>query len=420
MIRVAVLQAEPPLALALLCRKLPHAQHKKTDWNYKTMRSLHSFFGWLGVALAVVFTPTFAMSEQSSPSPSLLPSSGEQWDVDLTARVTRAVDTHVIPGFQHLASTTKDLTNAIELQCRSQDSLSLKVAQSAFGKAVAAWAGVDYIRFGPLRDGGRATHVHFWPDPRGVTARQMRRVFAQHDPELLKPEILKNQSVAILGFGALEFYLLHTADPLGKSELAHQDGDYECLYARGVARLIESEAALILDEWQKPGGWRTLLVEPAANAEIYRSPAESTAQLVKSMLIGLELVREQSLVPLYEVANGKAKRAILPFQRLGLSADYIRAGLASLRKLDEALSLTDYARDQTAWTKKWSEQAYKALARSAEKLEVPESASMTPEQLDLANLRQMRFYSGGLRNVIARQIAPSAGLTIGFNQLDGD
>jgi len=53
-------------------------------------------------------------------------------------------------------------------------------------------------------------------------------------------------------------------------------------------------------------------------------------------------------------------------------------------------------------------------------LDVPEKLVLSADDFDVSQLRQMRFYTNALRQVIARQTAPSAGLTIGFNELDGD
>ena len=35
-------------------------------------------------------------------------------------------------------------------------------------------------------------------------------------------------------------------------------------------------------------------------------------------------------------------------------------------------------------------------------------------------LRMVRFHVEGIRKLVGREIAPLAGLTIGFNELDGD
>jgi len=338
---------------------------------------------------------------------------------DLLARVARAVDAHVIPSLQNLAQKTKSLTNAIEMHCSSDDIGSLNLLEATFAQTVEAWAGAQHLRFGPLRDAGRVARFHFWPDPRGVTGRQMRRIFHEHDPKLLDRETLAKQSVAVQGLGALETYVLSERDAFANGPPARSD-DYECLYARGVCRLMEAEADAVVVEWTKPAGWRERLISPTVESEIYRSADESAAQLVKSLLLGLELVREQNIVPLYDLSNGTVKRVKVPFQRLGLNDEAARAALASLRNLNDALALTDYAGGRTAWVKDWTANGFSALSLRAETLDVPEKLVLSADDFDVSQLRQMRFYTNALRQVIARQTAPSAGLTIGFNELDGD
>lgn len=340
-------------------------------------------------------------------------------DAELLARVARAIDSHVIPTLEVLKATSRDLTEAIEWHCESADIGSLKSIENAFAKTAKAWAAAEHLRFGPLRDAERVARFHFWPDPRGVTARQMRRVFQRHDPELLEPDTLQKQSVATLGLGAVEHYILFERQAFDQGPAARVD-DYECLYARGVARLIDADAAHILAEWTKPGGWRDRLENPAPEADIFRSGKESAAQLVKSLLLGLQLLRDQRIVPLYELTKGDAKSARVPFQRLGLADETIRAALASLNRLNDTLALSDFARGRTAWVRAWTDQAFYAVVRTAADLDVPGRSTLEAGDFDLSNLRKLRFYTNGLRQVIARQTAPSAGLTIGFNELDGD
>ncbi|MEO1280299.1 MAG: imelysin family protein [Pseudomonadota bacterium] len=353
---------------------------------------------------------------RANPSPSV---TSKEREVDLLNRVERTVDAHVVPVFAKLSQTTKDLTHAVEYHCDAQDIGSLKTTESAFRQTVLAWAAAEHLRFGPLRDEGRASHIHFWPDPRGVTRRQMRKVFHEHDAKRLEPDVLKDQSVAVLGLGAVEYFLLHEAKRFANGPVEKAE-DYECLYIRGVARLVEKAADTIHAEWTKPDGWRTRILNPDPNHKVFRNADESVAQLVKSLVLGLQLVRSQKIVPLYELAMGKAKRAKVPFQRLGLADDYVEASLSSLKQLNDALSLTDFARGRTEWVKQWTAQGFGALERLAKSLEVPPKKRLSADDFEISQLRQMRFYTNGLRQVIARQTAPSAGLTIGFNELDGD
>jgi hypothetical protein len=67
----------------------------------------------------------------------------------------------------------------------------------------------------------------------------------------------------------------------------------------------------------------------------------------------------------------------------------------------------------------WLANAYGVLETDAHRAE-PRSAPGTKMLGDVKALRQAAFYSNGLRQVIGREIAPAAGLLIGFNELDGD
>ena len=68
---------------------------------------------------------------------------------------------------------------------------------------------------------------------------------------------------------------------------------------------------------------------------------------------------------------------------------------------------------------RWITQAWERLARDA-----PAAIEKGPGQKGdpdrERDLRFVRFHLEGIRKLIGRELAPLAGLTIGFNELDGD
>ena len=344
---------------------------------------------------------------------------GPERERDLLQRVGRAIDRHVLPALTDFSKKAHELADRVEAFCYSGDPAAMSGVNDAFRATVLAWARAEHLRFGPLAGGGPPMRINFWPDPRGVTLRQMRRVLQAENPDLLDPAVLAKQSVAVQGLGSLEVILLRWSR---KPAAIYEEGQpkYDCRLAVSIARNVAGVSDETVESWTRDRGWRTRFLKPGPEDPVYRNVDEVAAQIVKSMLLGLAIIRDQQVLPLFELATGDRRRIKLPFQRSGLSVAYIQESVKSLKQLHEQFQLTDYARGSTAWTKDWVGHTFGTLERAVGELKLPYGRSISKTDLDEDALRRLRFYTNGLRQVYGRALAPAAGLTIGFNELDGD
>ena len=62
-----------------------------------------------------------------------------------------------------------------------------RASRTAFAATVTAWAGVDFLRFGPMAQEGRYERFAFFPDVHGTGARQISGFLVSQDEKLLKP-----------------------------------------------------------------------------------------------------------------------------------------------------------------------------------------------------------------------------------------
>ena len=109
----------------------------------------------------------------------------------------------------------------------------------------------------------------------------------------------------------------------------------------------------------------------------------------------------------------------LPFHRSDLSAPYISAGVASIKSLYDTMGLGRGVPSNKAWMPRWITAAFGRLAHDAPT--AVKGIAETKNNPDRARqLRMVRFHVEGIRKLIGRELAPLAGLTIGFNELDGD
>jgi predicted lipoprotein len=274
---------------------------------------------------------------------------------------------------------------------------------------------VAYIRFGPARADSRQQRLAFFPDPRGVAARQLSATLSRKDPALLEAGALANQSAAIQGLPALE--LLLTKYPANGEE---KIGDYGCGLAMAIGANVVTLSRELADAW--PGdGWRARMTKPGSDNPAYKSHEEAAGELVKAVLTGLHMVRDQGFVAIQEAKAKGRTRIGLAFERSGLARDYLAASVRSCAALIATLRLTDFVKDDPkfGWMSGWIKNALRSLERDIEEMEMaPVPVATQPKGTD--RVHRGRFYANGLRQIIGRQVAPAAGLTLGFNELDGD
>src|SRR3990170_1900161 len=326
----------------------------------------------------------------------------------------RVIDSYVVPGFSRLTKTSGKLAENLSRTCEGS-AKAAKAVSKDFADTVLAWAAVEFLRFGPMSQIGRPERFDFWPDPRGVTPRQVGALLAKRDVAALDPATLAKKSAAVQGLSALEVLLEDGAPPLtGTDEAAV----YRCKLAVSLARSMHALADEILTEWQGDTGWRQRMVEPSATDARYKTPEEPAGDFARALITGLQMIQDREVVPMLAVLQTPDKEPRLPFHRSGLSARYVSAGIASIKSLYETMGLGRDVPGDKAWMPRWVTAAFGRLAHDA-----PAAVQGIPQAKNnpdrARQLRMVRFHVEGIRKLIGRELAPLAGLTIGFNELDG-
>lgn len=150
--------------------------------------------------------------------------------------LNEVVDQYIVPSFVDLNLATQDLASTAQGDCVS----SSAALRKAYHNAYDAWLGVAHLQIGPLEDSEFAFALSFWPDPRGKTAKALRRLIAEEDPIVTSPDYAK-VSVAARGFLALERMLF--------DDTLDGDAKYKCLLTRAIATDISRTSQALRDAW---------------------------------------------------------------------------------------------------------------------------------------------------------------------------
>ena len=332
-----------------------------------------------------------------------------------TALNKRVIDKYVLPRFTRLAEASGGLTRELARTCDG-DAGALAASRKKFAAAALAWAEVEFLRFGPMAEIGRAERLYFWPDPRGVTQRQVNGVVAKRDQSALDPSALVGKSAAVQGLGALELLLYDDARPItGDDEAAR----YRCRFALSAARSMQAQADAVVAEWQGDRGWRRRLLEPGVAGSPYKSSEEPAADFARALLTGLQMIQDRQVAPMIAATSSSDRAPRLPFSRAQLSARYIAASVQSAKALYEAMDLGRGVPKDKRWMPRWITAAFSRLANDAPAA-VEDIGREKPAEDRARQLRMVRFHVENIRKLVGRELAPLAGLTIGFNELDGD
>lgn len=337
---------------------------------------------------------------------SFVPAKAEELEDLQAQRVSRVIEHHVLPGIAVLHEAANKLPDAVAQVCVASTSVNVKQLRDAFSDAAMGLAAVDFYRFGPMAEQGRRERLAFWPDPRGVMARQLRAIVAAADPAVATSDGIARQSAAVQGLPALESLIADTSAPLGPEQ------SYRCLLARAIAGNIAALTRDLRERWMAADGQQTLMRNPGATNPTYKTHAEAAADLVKSLLTGLQVVSELQLKPRIQAPKGSNG----PYAKLGLQREVYTAAVGSLSKLYGLLDLEAPLKPEKSWIKGWVTGAWRAMGMS-DGMGGP--AAGVPAA-DAPRVQEVVSRIGGLRMLIGKEMSNAAGIAIGFNELDGD
>jgi uncharacterized protein len=347
------------------------------------------------------------------------------------AAIARAALTEVIrPGYAAFGEATSALSGKVDTLCKQPSDVALKEARNAFATTVDAWSKVEIFRFGPINEDHRFDRLFYWPDPKSIGLKQVQDALAHRDQAATLPYELSKKSVALQGLPALEYLLYGDgADALAKGHQAvdgtqslpqiEDEASFRCSFANSVATNVDRIAKNVIEGWCEGSAYEKAFLTPSAGDPAYHAPKEVTLELYKAFATGIELVRDQKLAKALGSSPSVARPKLAPFWRSGLTFPnmignldgvrllFAKGGFAQVVKLDSPgvensiLFDLDHAIDVL------------------EGINQPFAEAVTDEDTR-AKLEALRV---GLKSASATAgdiIARSAGLSFGFNAMDGD
>ncbi len=329
--------------------------------------------------------------------------------------IGQAVDGFIRPAYAQLHERAATLASTVEELCATPDETNLAAARTAFSQATKAWSQVDIIMFGPVREDNRYERMLFWPDRKSIGLKQVQAALADKDPTAADPAQLAGKSVAMQGFGALEYVLFGT----DAETLAGKDGAYRCAFGRAVAENIETMSGDVSADWQNKDGFAAIWATPGADNSVYRTGSEAVTELMGVFINGLEMVRDVRVKGFLggNPDTDKPKQAI--YWRSQGTAASLAANLEGMDRLFQSARLVDALSPEARWIAESIHIHLSNAVVAANDVTGPiDEALADPERR--AKLEHFVLVTSSLSNLFGTRLSGEFGLTAGFSSLDGD
>ncbi|HVH03618.1 MAG TPA: imelysin family protein [Amaricoccus sp.] len=326
---------------------------------------------------------------------------------DHAAMAQRALERHILPGFERLNAAAVALDTAAKTACAGEGPIDAGPLKVAYGEAFDAWAGIQHIRFGPAEEDNNGFGIEFWPDTKGSTPRTLAALVKDEDPNVDDAAAFAKESVAARGLMALDQLLY---DPAAAPIEA---GSYGCRLVEAITADMVATTARMLGRWRDPwGGFLTSA--GAADNPVYLAPEESTKALYSALSDGLQADIDLRLGrPLGTFDKPQPRRA--EAWRSGRSLPNLLASVAGMQALFETVFAPAIGADDAQVVRNSLDGFANAAANVAAPIDVEVA---TPQ--GRIHVEALQTALGRVQTEVASHVGPVVGVTSGFNAMDGD
>lgn len=326
-----------------------------------------------------------------------------------------AVDEVIRPGMIEFKSRASGLSSAMNALCAAPSGGSMTIALGQFRQAALAYGRIEYLRIGPLMEDNRVDRLLFFPDRKGIGLKQVQAILAGEDPSAAMPASLRDKSIAVQGFGALEFVLFGT----GSESLLSANGAYRCSYGRAIAQNIARIAGELAAGWFAPGGIADHLTAPSPDYADYRTETEALEELVGLVSHGIEAVRDTRIKPFIATGDETAKPKQALFWRAGLTMAMIRANLEGLHSMVLRSGVARAVDEADKGLENSIDFEFGNSTRALDLVTLPVEQAVEDES-QVRALNYLVIVTQSLQDVVGEQLAFALKLSVGFSSLDGD
>jgi predicted lipoprotein len=316
--------------------------------------------------------------------------------------------TFAIPRFQAVAAAAHAQQDAWTKFCGDRKRGDTKSLTGSFNDLADAWAKVEFVRIGPAAVALRVERFNWWLDRTNATGKALDALLAIANPTDLTPEKLATGSVAGQGLPIIERLLYEKGALAG---LKGKDGAQRCAVGEAVGRGQSSIADAIVTDWTSPNGANSALAANTRWNMAFADAKEAASVMMTDLVAGLEGLKDLKVAMVFhDVTNLNAPK-LSEGVRSGRTLRDISLNLAALRE-----GLAVFLADASAADRTQLDKAFDDTQATLTKLHQLEQR---PAERDAA-VREALGAVTILSQTAMADLPKATGLTLGFNNLDGD
>ena len=304
------------------------------------------------------------------------------------ARIARDfADGFAVPRFRAVASAAHAQADAWTKFCARGPRADTGTLKKSFNDLADAWAKVEFVRIGPAAAGLRVERFNWWLDRTGATGKALSAMLAT--PDALTPDMLASGSVAGQGLPVIE-RLLYDKDAIDAPR---------CAVGMAVARGQASIADAIVTDWTAPDGAAAALAADTRWNMAFADDKEAASVMLTDLAAGLEGLKDLKVAMLFHDETNANAPKLAEGVRSARTLRDIALNLAAIR---EGLSrfLTD--------------------APKADRAKLDAVFDDAEHSLKAGDAKQKLAAFTALSQTAIAVLPEATGLTLGFNNLDGD
>ena len=319
----------------------------------------------------------------------------------------------VIPHFRAVAQAAHAQSAAWSGFCAHRTTGDVEGLRAAYGKVSDAWAAVEFLRMGPGAAELRIERFNYWLDRQNAAGKALNAMLASTDPQSLAPAVIAGGSAAGQGLPILERLIYGDADAALRAPGA--DGDRRCAIGSAVAANLADIADAIVTGWTAPDGAGPAIAANKGWKVSFTDADEAARVLLTDLFTGSEGLKDFKIAMMFhDEANPGAAR-LAEDARSGRSLRDIRIEFSAIREAMDAYlapaSAADRGKIDGAFAEVDARLGDIEAAEAATPAHSPERAKAT--QAALASYETLQQTTLAL-------LPTATGVTLGFNNLDGD
>jgi len=245
----------------------------------------------------------------------------------------------------------------------------------------------------------------------------VREALDKEDATVTEAASLSAKSVALQGLPALEY--LHYGDDAGTLAKGGGKATFRCRFAETIAANLGGMAKDIAAGWQDSAPYAKAYLEPGHDNAAYHIQKEVTLELFKTFTTGIEMVRDQKMAKALGAKPDQARPQLAPFWRSDLSFSNMADNLQSVRELFAKGGFAEVVHDDSPGVEDSIVFDLNHAIEVLRGLDKPITQAVHNEDLR-AKLEALRVSLKSAATTAGDIISRSAGLTFGFNAMDGD